>query len=117
MTQSLAGKVTVITGGTTGIGLAIAKEFVAEGATVIVTGLDQEELDKVGEKIGPRSFGVKADASSLTEMDALLKGVGTNRILPENSPLGRKQSGRGARSISLWRHAHCPLESVAECAL
>jgi len=46
-----------ITGGTTGIGLAIAKEFVAEGATVVVTGLEQEPLDRAVEEIGPRSFG------------------------------------------------------------
>ena len=43
MSYSLENKVTVITGGTTGIGLAIAKEFVAQGATVVITGLDQEE--------------------------------------------------------------------------
>jgi NAD(P)-dependent dehydrogenase (short-subunit alcohol dehydrogenase family) len=99
MTQSLAGKVSVITGGTTGIGLAIAKEFVSEGATVIVTGLEQEQLDRVGEEIGPRSFGVKADASSLTEMDALLKDVKdkhgrldsviANAVQDEHAPLGK----------------------------
>src|SRR4249919_1132799 len=46
MSYSLEGKVAVITGGTTGIGLAIAKEFVAQGATVVVTGLEQDELDR-----------------------------------------------------------------------
>ena len=75
MNQSLASKVAVITGGTAGIGLAIAKEFVAEGATVIVTGRDQKRLDEAVREIGPRGFGVKADSSSLTEMDALLKNV------------------------------------------
>ena len=61
MSFSLEGKVAVITGGTTGIGLAIAKEFVAEGATVVVTGRDQGRLDKAVAKIGP-----KASASART---------------------------------------------------
>jgi NAD(P)-dependent dehydrogenase (short-subunit alcohol dehydrogenase family) len=99
MNQSLIGKVAVITGGTTGIGLAIAKEFVAEGATVIVTGLEQEQLDNATEEIGPGSFGVNADASSLTEMDALLKNakakhgrldtVIANAVADEHAPLGK----------------------------
>jgi NAD(P)-dependent dehydrogenase (short-subunit alcohol dehydrogenase family) len=99
MNQSLAQKVAVITGGTTGIGLAIAKEFVAEGATVIVTGRDQKRLNEAAEEIGPRGFGVKADSSSLTEMDALLKNVKArhgrldtiiaNAVQDEHAPLGK----------------------------
>jgi NAD(P)-dependent dehydrogenase (short-subunit alcohol dehydrogenase family) len=58
MSQALAGKVAVVTGGTTGTGLAIAKKFVVQGATaVVVTGLEQEQLDKVAEEIGPLCFG------------------------------------------------------------
>jgi len=99
MNQSLASKVAVITGGTAGIGLAIAKEFVAEGATVIVTGRDQKRLDEAAKEIGPRGFGVKADSSSLTEMDALLKNVKAkhgrldtiiaNAVQDEHAPLGK----------------------------
>jgi len=55
--------------------LAIAKEFVAEGAIVIVTGLEQEPLDRTVREIGPHSFGARADASNLAEMDRLLKDV------------------------------------------
>jgi NAD(P)-dependent dehydrogenase (short-subunit alcohol dehydrogenase family) len=46
MSHSLDGKVAVVTGGTQGIGFAIAKEFVEEGATVVVTGRDQRRLDE-----------------------------------------------------------------------
>jgi NAD(P)-dependent dehydrogenase (short-subunit alcohol dehydrogenase family) len=96
---ALEGKVAVVTGGTTGIGLAIAKEFVAEGATVVVTGLEREDLERAVQEIGPRSFGAKADASSLTEMEALLRDVKAkhgrldtviaNAVADEHAPLGR----------------------------
>ena len=52
MSHSLEGKVGVVTGGTQGIGLVIAKEFVAQGATVIVTGRDQGRLDEAVASIG-----------------------------------------------------------------
>ena len=75
MSQSLDGKVAVITGGTQGIGLAIAKEFVGNGATVVVTGRDQGRLDKAVAQIGPKASGVRADAGSPAAMDAMLKDV------------------------------------------
>jgi NAD(P)-dependent dehydrogenase (short-subunit alcohol dehydrogenase family) len=99
MTRALEGKVAVITGGTTGIGLATAKEFVAEGATVVVTDLVQQEIDRAVKEIGPGSFGAKADASSIDEMDNLLKNVKTrhgrldtviaNAVKDEHAPLGK----------------------------
>ena len=99
MAEVLKGKVAVITGGTTGIGLAIAKQFVAEGATVIVTGLEREELDLAVKDIGANSFGAKADASSLAEMDTLLKDVKSkygrldtviaNAVTDQHAPLGK----------------------------
>ncbi len=99
MSKSLEGKVAVVTGGTTGIGLAIAKEFAAQGAKVVVTGLEMEDLDRAVREIGPNSFGARADAASLTEMDALLKDVKAkngrldtvvaNAVKDEHAPLGR----------------------------
>ena len=75
MSHSLGGKVAVVTGGTQGIGFAIAKEFVDEGATVVLTGRDQRRLDEAVATIGQKASGVQADAGSPTAMDALLKDV------------------------------------------
>jgi NAD(P)-dependent dehydrogenase (short-subunit alcohol dehydrogenase family) len=71
MTQKLAGKVAVVTGGTTGIGLGIAQEFAADGATVFITGRRQEELDAAVATIGPRAIGVRSDVSKLADLDHL----------------------------------------------
>ena len=67
----LEGKIAVVTGGTSGIGLATAKRFVAEGAVVFITGRRQAELDRAAEEIGPKAVAVRADSSSLTDLDRL----------------------------------------------
>lgn len=71
MTLKLEGKVAVVTGGTAGIGLGIAQEFAAEGATVFVTGRRQEELDAAVKAIGTKAVGVKSDVSKLADLDHL----------------------------------------------
>ena len=70
MSHSLDGKVAVVTGGTQGIGFAIAKEFVEEGATVVVTGRDQRRLDEAVATIGQKASGVQADAGNPRETAA-----------------------------------------------
>ncbi|OGX82056.1 glucose 1-dehydrogenase [Hymenobacter coccineus] len=69
--QKLAGKVALVTGGTTGIGLATAQRFVAEGAYVFITGRRQAELDAALQLLGPSAFGVRGDVSNLADLDHL----------------------------------------------
>lgn len=71
----LEGKVAVITGGTTGIGLATAQRFVAEGAQVFITGRRQSELDKAVKQIGSNVTGVQGDVANLADLDRLYAAV------------------------------------------
>ena len=71
MSQRLAGKVAVITGGSSGIGLATAKRFVDEGAYVFITGRRKNELDAAIKEIGRNVTGVQGDASKLADIDKL----------------------------------------------
>jgi NAD(P)-dependent dehydrogenase (short-subunit alcohol dehydrogenase family) len=76
---ALQGKVAVITGGSSGIGLATAKRFVAEGAFVFITGRRQEELGKAAQQIGKNFAAVKCDVTKLEELDHLYQEVATRR--------------------------------------
>jgi len=73
--MKLQGKVAVITGGTTGIGLAAAKLFVKEGAYVFITGRRQKELDEAVKAIGGNVSGVQGDVAKLDDLDRLYKTV------------------------------------------
>src|ERR1700742_4265526 len=74
--KKLQGKVAVITGGTSGIGLAAAKLFVKEGAYVFITGRRQKELDEAVKTIGSNATGVQGDVSNLADLDRLYEEVG-----------------------------------------
>jgi NAD(P)-dependent dehydrogenase (short-subunit alcohol dehydrogenase family) len=76
-TKKLQGKVAVITGGTTGIGLAAAKLFVKEGGYVFITGRRQKELDEAVQVIGTNVPGVQGDIANLTDLDRLYEVVKT----------------------------------------
>jgi NAD(P)-dependent dehydrogenase (short-subunit alcohol dehydrogenase family) len=67
----LDGKVALVTGGTSGIGLATAKLFVAEGARVYVTGRRQERVDEAVKEIGKSSTGVQGDVAKMADLDRL----------------------------------------------
>jgi NAD(P)-dependent dehydrogenase (short-subunit alcohol dehydrogenase family) len=75
MLQKLAGKVAVITGGSSGIGLATAKRFVSEGAYVFVTGRRQSELDTAVSEIGRNVTGIQSDISQMADLDKLYAAV------------------------------------------
>ena len=75
MSQKLIGKVAVITGGSSGIGLATAKRFVDEGAYVFITGRRQSELETAVREIGQNVTGVQSDVSKMTDLDRLYAAV------------------------------------------
>jgi NAD(P)-dependent dehydrogenase (short-subunit alcohol dehydrogenase family) len=75
LSKKLEGKVAVITGGNSGIGLATARQFVAEGAHVFITGRRQAELDEAVTQIGRNVTGVPGDVSHLTDLDRLFATV------------------------------------------
>ncbi len=78
--KKLEGKVALVTGGTSGIGLATTKRFVAEGAHVFITGRRQTELDAAVKEIGKNVTGVQSDASKLADLDRLFATIETFKI-------------------------------------
>jgi NAD(P)-dependent dehydrogenase (short-subunit alcohol dehydrogenase family) len=71
----LQDKVAVITGGTSGIGLATAKAFLREGARVVVVGREQRSVDEAKELLGARATAVRSDVTNLGDLDALFARV------------------------------------------
>lgn len=75
MPGKLERKIAVVTGGSSGIGLATAKLFAAEGAHVFITGRRQRELDDAVESIGGNASGIRSDVSDLDDLDRLFATV------------------------------------------
>src|SRR5712664_4314952 len=71
----LEGKIALVTGGSTGIGLATAKEFVSEGAYVFMTGRRESELNAAVKEIGSNVTAVQGDVSKLDDLDRLFAQI------------------------------------------
>jgi NAD(P)-dependent dehydrogenase (short-subunit alcohol dehydrogenase family) len=97
--NKLEGKIALITGGSSGIGLATAKRFVNEGANVFITGCREAELAAAVKEIGKNVTGVQGDVSKLGDLDRLFaqikreKGkldvVFANAGIPNLAPFGK----------------------------
>src|SRR6266849_6283080 len=90
----LTGKIAVITGGNSGIGLAAAKRFVSEDAYVFITGRRQDELDKAVATLGSAVTGVQGDISNLDDLDRLFATVQAEKghvdVLFANAGIGNR---------------------------
>ena len=75
MTSKLSGKIALVTGGSAGIGLGIAKRFAEEGARVFITGRRQAELDKAVTVIGGGATAVQGDISSRADLDRIFAQI------------------------------------------
>src|SRR6202041_1611488 len=71
----LDGKIALITGGNSGIGLATAKRFVQEGAYVFITGRTQAKLDEAVKQVGSNVTGVQGDVAKLADLDRLFAQI------------------------------------------
>jgi NAD(P)-dependent dehydrogenase (short-subunit alcohol dehydrogenase family) len=105
MAQDFNNKVVVVTGGTSGIGLATAQAFAAAGASVFITGRRQEALDAAVKAIGGRVTGVRGDMSNLADIDRLYDAVQQQHaqidVIFANAGGGSfAPSARSARSIT-----------------
>ena len=98
----LEGKIAVITGGSSGIGLATGERFVAEGATVYITGRRQAELDAAIDIIGDHARGVRGDISKLEDLDRLY-----SQIAAESGRLDIVFANAGIGALA-------PLDAVSE---
>ena len=74
--MKLAGKKALITGGNSGIGLATARLFIAEGAQVAITGRDQQSLDEAVAELGPGARGYRADVTVAEDRKRLFADLG-----------------------------------------
>jgi NAD(P)-dependent dehydrogenase (short-subunit alcohol dehydrogenase family) len=71
----LKDKIALITGGTSGIGKATAKDFIEQGATVIITGRHQKTVDETVKELGANAHGIVADSSSIADLKQLAEKV------------------------------------------
>jgi NAD(P)-dependent dehydrogenase (short-subunit alcohol dehydrogenase family) len=76
--MTFAGKIAVVTGGTSGLGLAAAKELASQGARVVVTGRRKAQLDHAVAAIGGGAVGYEADVSKVEDITALFSQISSD---------------------------------------
>ena len=90
--MSFKNKIAVVTGGATGLGFGIASHLASQGATVVITGRRQQQLDEAVASIGANASAIKADISNLAELDALYREIKTTHgridVLVANAGVG-----------------------------
>jgi NAD(P)-dependent dehydrogenase (short-subunit alcohol dehydrogenase family) len=82
----LDGKVALVTGGTSGIGLAAATALAKEGAYVYITGRRERELATAVQEIGGNATGVRGDVSNADDLDRLFARIEVKLVKPKGFP-------------------------------
>ena len=104
--RALSGKVALITGGSRGIGFAIAAAVIAEGGRAVITGRTKESLDEAGDRLGPDALAVEADvrdpASIRAAVDRGASHFGGLDVLVNNAGVG-SFANAGEMSVEDWQ--------------
>src|SRR5258707_5808654 len=108
-TGKLKGRIALVTGGPSGIGLATAKRFVAEGAYVFITGRREKELASAVKSIGERVTGAQGDVSQIGDLERLFaqikKEKGRLDIVFANAGTQNMRPSEKSRRSSLTRYS------------
>jgi NAD(P)-dependent dehydrogenase (short-subunit alcohol dehydrogenase family) len=116
MGDRLAGKVALITGGTSGIGEATAELFVSEGARVVITGRSEEKGAGIAERLGENAIYVRADvtqeADIAASVDATVERFGRLDVLFNNAASGTRTSIESITQEQIDEGVHVLLSSV-----
>lgn len=101
-TQRFQGKVALVTGGNSGIGLGVAKAYAREGAKVVITGRDEKTLQSAAQEIGPDTLAIRSDAGKLADVENVVARI-------------REKHGRiDAMFINAGVGKFVPLEQITE---